>query len=167
MNFIFVMILFFIAGFCLGKLTRFFDPKQSGLSDSLPYGDEHERPRLELRAFISEIYDQYSRVTTPSRFSVSVTNLSQKPVELLSWFMRFKSIETNISRKIEFRPQNLTSTLPAGERFTIELSDLKVFEDRELEDIVVRALPGGEVQLPEGELESIKKELALVLEEKD
>lgn len=166
MQFIIAAILLFLAGFCLGKMTRFFDPKKS-VDVDLPYGQEGQTPRLELRAFISEIYDQYSRITTPSRFSVSVTNLSTKPVELLGWFMRFKNPETQTSRKIEFRPQNLTSTLPAGERFTIELSDLEVFKDRELEDIVVRALPGGEVQLPDSELDQIKKELDHLLEEKD
>lgn len=158
MHFSISAILLFIAGFCLGKMTRLFDPKKAQGPD-LPYGEQEQAPRLELRAFISEIYDQYSRVTTPSRFSVSVTNLSASPVELLGWFMRFQHPETKMSRKIEFRPQNLTSTLPAGERFTIELSDLEVFKDRVLEAIIVRALPGGEVQLPESELERIKKEL--------
>lgn len=165
MQFILSCLLLFVAGFCLGKLSRFFDPKHVKSFEGT-YESENKALQLELRAFISEIYDQYTRKTTPSRFSVSVTNLSKRPVELLSWFMRFKSPETHASRKIEFRPQNLTSTLPAGERFTIELSDLEVFRDRELEDIVVRALPGGEVQLPSDELERIKRELDFLLEEK-
>lgn len=166
MQFLIAGLLFFAAGFFLGKMTRYFDLQKQESMD-LAYTGAAGPSSLELRAFISEIYDQSSRVTTPSRFCVSVTNLSKTSVELLGWFMRFKNSQTNTSRKIEFRPQNLTSTLPAGERFTIELSDLEVFRGRELEGIIVRALPGGEFQLSDTEVSAIKAELDDLLEEKD
>lgn len=162
MNTILMAISFLLAGFCLGKMTRLFDPKF--VNKKAPLGKKEQETKLELKGFISEIYDQYTRKTTPSRFSVSITNLSDHPVELLGWFMRFKSQGSAISRKIEFRPQNLTSNLPAKERFTIEVSDLEVFRDRDLEDIVVRALPGGEVSISRQELESLAEEIEDILD---
>jgi hypothetical protein len=152
-------ILIFLGGLTIGSLIGFTFP-----------GSKTDRPsqtkpvKVQISAVLGEIYDQYTQTISRHRLLITLSSTLNEPIELFQWYVLLRPSRIGRDRKVIYRPQNLSSTLPPKEQFMIEVTDLSLFEDADLMAIVVRT-NHGEFRLEGRELLRLKQELHEVLED--
>lgn len=146
-------VLIFLGGLVLGCLFGSFRKKAVVPSSKLA--------KVQLSAVLGEIYDQYTQTITRHRLLITISSKLSEPIELYQWYVLLKPTTSKLDRKIIYRPQNLASTLPAGEQFMIEVTDLSLFENAQLMAIVVRS-NHGEFRLEGKELLILNQELSQI-----
>jgi hypothetical protein len=152
-----ILCIFFGGLFLGGLISRFFPPHKKG-----DFVSSSRLKKVQLTAVLGEIYDQYTQTISRHRLLITIGSLLDEPLELYQWYVLLRSEGRAGDRKIIYRPQNLTSTLPARQQFTIEVTDLSLFDETELVAIVVRS-NHGEFRLEGDELLLLNQELDQII----
>ncbi len=146
--------LFFLSGLFFGILMMKFLAPTSEKSQ-----DFRSRSAVYFYGFLGEIYDQYTQQTLGKRLIFKMVSQSKTPVTILHWIIILKDQHTHIKRAVEYRPQNCISVLKPDESFTFEITDLTLFHQECVDDIILRTKDHGQVHLSPENLNELIHEI--------
>ena len=132
---------------------KFLIPQKEGAQDYA------SRKAVYFYGFLGEIYDQYTQQVLGKRLIFKMVSQTKTPVTILHWIIILKDQHTHIKRAVEYRPQNCISVLKPDESFTFEITDLSLFHQETVDDIILRTKDHGQVHLSSENLNELIQEI--------
>lgn len=87
---------------------------------------------------------------------ITLRNSGVDPIRLESWYLRSLN-SSGFLHQLFIAPQNLVTTLEAGEKTSLEIQDLSFLEGERLHTIVVRDIYGREWELKGDQVKTLRK----------